>query len=173
MLLAKSVRVHDIPTFLDAFAEAAGTARDWELDYIKFDYGFQFVYVKYTGHRFRGKGLKASAFAPITVPSASAIRTPSASAGRSNAGEKSHRPSLPVRVPMQQVNITIHADEWPTHLHWDESAKRLVEPLVQAAHEASRTKLRVVRPRPARRRRVATIAARTPRLDTAPSKSRH
>ena len=162
MLIATCSRVHDAPAFLDAFAEAAATSHDWELDYIKFDYGFQFVYVKYTGRKFRGKGLKASAFAPTTVPSASPIRTPSASAGRSNAGEKSHRPSLALRVPMQQVNITIHADEWPTHLHWDESAKRLVKPLIEAAHEASRPKLRVVRPRPVRRKRVAKIAALIP-----------
>jgi len=63
---------------------------------------------------------------------------------------------------MQQVNITIRADEWPTHLHWDESAKHLVKPLIEAAHKASRLKLRVVRPRPARRKRVAKIAAMTP-----------
>jgi hypothetical protein len=159
MLPANHSFVHDAAAFLDAFVEAATVSRDWELDYIKFDYGYQFVYVRYTGRKFAGKGLMASAFAPITAPNASPIRTPSASAGRSNAGEKSHRPSLALRVPMQQVNLTIHADEWPTHLHWDEAAKRLVKPLIGAAHKASRPKLRVIRPRPARRKRVAQIAA--------------
>jgi len=118
MLLASCYRVHDAAAFLDAFAKAAGDAPDWELDYIKFDYGFQFVYVKYIGRRFQGKGLKASAFYRLSDPTT--------------------------------LHVTIHADEWPTHLHWDESAKRLVKPLLEAAHVASRPKLKIVQPPPAR-----------------------
>jgi hypothetical protein len=162
MLFANWIDVPDAAAFLDAFAEAAEKTRGWKLESIKTDYGYQFVYVRYTGRKFAGKGLMASAFAPITGPSAPPIRTPSASARRSNAGERSHRPSLALQVPMQQVNITIRADEWPTHLHGDESAKRLVKPLVKAAHEALRPKLRVVRTRSVYRRRVAQIADSAP-----------
>lgn len=57
MLLANYSRVHDAAAFVDAFAKTAGDAPDWELDYIKFDYGFQFVYVKYIGRGFQGNGL--------------------------------------------------------------------------------------------------------------------
>ena len=75
MLLANWLQVHDASAFLDAFAEAAGTMRGWKQESIKFDYGYQFVYVRYTGRKFAGKGLMASAFAPIpSVPSASPIR---------------------------------------------------------------------------------------------------
>jgi hypothetical protein len=37
---------------------------------------------------------------------------------------------------MQQVNITIRADEWPTHLRWNLPAIQIVQPLVAAAHRA-------------------------------------
>lgn len=132
MLLANCFRVHDAFAFLDAFMGAVAAARDWELDYIKFDYGFQFVYVKYTGRKFQGQGLLASTFAPLSDPTL--------------------------------VHVTIHADEWPTHLHWDESAKRLVRPLIMAAHKASCPKLRVIRPRSARRKRVAAVLPQPRRL---------
>ena len=118
MLLASSYRVHDAAAFLDAFIGAAAESKGWELDYIKFDYGFQFVYVKYVGRRFQGKGLKASAFYRLSDPTT--------------------------------LHVTIHADEWPTHVHGDKSATRLVKPLLEAVHEASRPKLKIVRPPPAR-----------------------
>jgi len=137
MLLASSYRVHDAAAFLDAFIGAVAESKGWELDYIKFDYGFQFVYVKYIGRRFQGKGLKASAFYRLSGPT--------------------------------MLYVTIHADEWPTHLHWDESAKRLVKPLLEAAHEASRPKLKIVQPpparTPARRRGRGSLGQRVPRLD--------
>jgi hypothetical protein len=137
MLLASCYRVHDAPAFIDAFIEAAATSRDWELDYIKFDYGFQFVYVKYVGRGFQGKGLKASAFYRLSDPTT--------------------------------LHVTIHADEWPTHVHGYESARRLVKPLLEAAHEASRPKLRIVHPRPARTsarpRGRRSLGRRVPRLD--------
>jgi hypothetical protein len=65
LLLANCFRVHDAPTFLDAFVEPAAASPDLELNRIKFDYGWQFVYVKYIGHEFQGQGLMASAFAPL------------------------------------------------------------------------------------------------------------
>ena len=46
--------------------------------------------------------------------------------------ESRSRVSDPTALP-----VTIHADEWPTHLHWDESSKRLVKPLIEAAHKTS------------------------------------
>jgi len=118
MLLASSYRVHDAAAFLDAFIGAAAESKGWELDYIKFDYGFQFVYVKYIGRRFQGKGLKASVFYRLSDPTT--------------------------------LHATIRADEWPTHVHGDEPARRLVKPLLEAAHEASRPKLKIARPPPAR-----------------------
>ena len=136
MLLANYFRVHDAPAFLDAFAEAAGAARDWELDYIKFDYGFQFVYVKYVGRRFQGKGLRASTFYRLSDPTT--------------------------------LHTMIHADEWPTHVHGDKSATRLVKPLLEAAHEASRPKLKIVQPpparKPARSKGRGSLGQRVPRL---------
>jgi len=137
MLLASCYRVHDAAAFLDAFIGAAAESKGWELDYIKFDYGFQFVYVKYIGRRFQGKGLKASTFYRLSDPTT--------------------------------LHATIHADEWPTHVHGDESARRLVKPLLEAAHEASRPKLKIVRPRPARTparsERCGSLGQRVPRLD--------
>ena len=49
MLLANCIDVPDAMAFLDAFAEAAEKARGWKLESIKVDYGYQFVYVRYTG----------------------------------------------------------------------------------------------------------------------------
>jgi hypothetical protein len=114
MLLASCYPVHDAAAFLDAFIGAVAASKDWALDCIKFDYGFQFVYVKYVGRRFQGKGLKASAFYRLNDPTT--------------------------------LHATIRADEWPTHVHGDKSAMRLVKPLLEAAHEASRPKLKIVRP---------------------------
>jgi len=137
MLLAKWLQVYDAAAFVDAFAKAAGDATDWQLDYIKFDYGFQFVYVKYVGRRFQGKGLKASAFYRLSDPTS--------------------------------LNLAIRADEWPTHVHGDKSATRLVKPLLEAAHEASRPKLKIVQPpparTPARRKSRGSLGQRVPRLD--------
>ena len=65
MLLARWLDVPDAMAFLDAFAEAAEKTRGWKLESIKFDYGYQFVYVRYTGRKFAGRGWKASAFAPV------------------------------------------------------------------------------------------------------------
>jgi len=137
MLLASCYRVHDAAAFLDAFIGAAAASKDWALDYIKFDYGFQFVYVKYIGRRFQGKGLKASAFYRLSDPTS--------------------------------LNLAIRADEWPTHVHGDKSATRLVKPLLEAAHEASRPKLKIVQPpparTPARRKSRGSLGQRVPRLD--------
>jgi len=137
MLLASCYRVHDAAAFLDAFIGTAAASKDWALDYIKFDYGFQFVYVKYIGRRFQGKGLKASAFYRLSDPTT--------------------------------LHATIHADEWPTHVHGDESPKRLVKPLLEAAHEASRPKLKIVQPpptrTPARTKGRGSLGQRVPRLD--------
>jgi hypothetical protein len=137
MLLASCYRVHDAPAFVDAFIEAAAASKDWALDYIKFDYGFQFVYVKYIGRRFQGKGLKASACYRLSDPTT--------------------------------LHATIHADEWPTHVHGDKSAMRLVKPLLEAAHEASRPKLKIVQPpptrTPARPKGRRSLGQRVPRLN--------
>jgi len=139
MLLASCYRVHDAPAFIDAFIGAAATSRDWKLDYIKFDYGFQFVYVKYIGRRFQGKGLKASVFYRLSDPTT--------------------------------LHATLHADEWPTHVHGDEPARRLVKPLLEAAHEASRPKLKIVQSPPARTparpKGRGSLGQRVPRLDLA------
>lgn len=155
MLFANWLDVPDAMAFLDAYAEAAETRRGWKLESIKVDYGYQFIYVRYTGRKFAGKGLMASAFVPIhqyrncqgavlahvDVPP---IRTPSASQGRSSV-RRGNRPSpatadlrLALRVPMGQlqplerVNLTLRADEWPTHVCFDQSANRLRAPLMNA-----------------------------------------
>ena len=117
--------------FLDAFAKAADKTRGWKLDRIKFDNGYQFVYVRYTGRKFAGKGLMASAFAPVhqyrdglraanfssrgrtRSVDASPIRTPSASAGRSEP-RTSVRATLAQFAPLQRVNITLRLVASPT-----------------------------------------------------------
>ena len=137
MLLANHFCVHDADAFVDAFIGAVAASKDWALDYIKFDYGFQFVYVKYVGRRFQGKGLRASTFYRLSDPTT--------------------------------LHVTIHADVWPTHVHGDKSATRLVKPLLEAAHEASRPKLKIVKPpparTPARRKSRGSLGQRVPRLD--------
>ena len=68
MLFANYSCVHNAAVFVGALIGAVAARKDWALDYIKYDYGLQSVYVKYVGQRSRGEGLKASAFYRLSDP---------------------------------------------------------------------------------------------------------
>ena len=141
--------------FLDAFAEAAETTRGWKLDYIKHDYGYQFVCVRYTGRKFAGTGLTASAFALITSPNqyrdceGAGSATDMCANPTRRGGTRPTQSQFDLRHsqfanPPQRVNLTIRADEWPTHVCFDQYVERLLAPLLKKAHKNSLPKLKLV-----------------------------